>query len=69
MSDREILEEIERFTRPQRTGGGRVMSAQHMVAAADRAKKAISGKTEALLKSSDETVAKALEIAKQNLEG
>jgi hypothetical protein len=40
-----------------------------MVAAADRAKKAISGKTEALLKSSDETVAKALEIAKQNLEG
>ncbi len=69
MSDREILEEIERFTRPQRKAGGRVMSAQHMVAAADRAKKAISGKTEALLKSSDETVAKALEIAKQNLEG
>lgn len=55
--------------RPQRKVGGRVMSAQHMVAAADRAKKAISGKTEALLKSSDETVAKALEIAKQNLEG
>jgi hypothetical protein len=52
-----------------RKSGGRVMSAQHMVAAADRAKKAISGKTEALLKSSDETVAKALEIAKQNLEG
>jgi hypothetical protein len=60
---------VEAQDRPQRKVGGRVMSAQHMVAAADRAKKAISGKTEALLKSSDETVAKALEIAKQNLEG
>lgn len=55
--------------RQQRKAGGRVMSAQHMVAAADRAKKAISGKTEALLNSTDEHVAKALEIAKQNLEG
>jgi hypothetical protein len=65
----EQTQEPRPLTIPGRKFGGRVMSAQHMVAAADRAKKAISGKTEALLKSSDETVAKALEIAKQNLEG
>jgi hypothetical protein len=68
-TERESEYGLPEEVRPQRKVGGRVMSAQHMVAAADRAKKAISGKTEALLKSSDETVAKALEIAKQNLEG
>lgn len=62
--------QLERYEQRQgRMSGGRVMSAQNMVAAADRAKKAISGKTEALLNSTDEHVAKALEIAKQNLEG
>lgn len=62
--------ELERFEQRQgRKAGGRVMSAQHMLAAAERAKKEISGGTQALLKSSDENIAKALEIAKQNLEG
>ncbi len=65
MQNEELIEGL----RSERKSGGRVMSAQHMVAAADRAKKAISGKTEALLNSTDEHVAKALEIAKQNLEG
>lgn len=55
--------------RPQRKSGGRVMTAGHMLAAAERAKKDISGKTKVLLNSSDDHVAKALEIAKQNLEG
>lgn len=56
-------------SRQERKSGGRVMSAQHMLAAAERAKKDISGKTKVLLNSSDDHVAKALEIAKQNLEG
>jgi len=63
------METIDRFTRKPRKAGGRVMSSQAILAAAERAKKEISGATKALLNSSDEHVAKALEIAKQNLEG
>lgn len=62
--------QVEPFEpRQERKAGGRVMSAQNMLAAAERAKRDISGKTKVLLNSSDDHVAKALEIANQNLEG
>lgn len=64
-----IQEAMSENERQGRKSGGRVMSASHMLAAAERAKKNISGKTKVLLNSSDDHVAKALEVAKQNLEG
>jgi len=57
--------------RPQRASGGRAggMTADMLIAAAERAKKAIGKDTEALLSTPDASVAKALAVANQKLEG
>ena len=58
-------------TRPERAFGGRAggMTADMLIAAAERAKKAIGKDTEALLSTPDASVAKALAVANQKLEG
>lgn len=61
--DEELMEQF----RPQRKHGGRV--SDKLVAAVDRAKKNINNQTESLLGTHDNHVARALEIANQNLEG
>lgn len=57
--------------RPQRAAGGRAggMTADMLINAAERAKKSIGKDTEALLSTPDASVAKALAIANQKLEG
>lgn len=60
-------EELMDQYRPQRASGGRVSDT--LVAAVDRAKKSNNNSTESLLKTHDNHVAQALEIANRNLEG
>ena len=57
--------------RPQRATGGRTggMTADMLIAAAERAKKTIGKDTEALLSTPDASVARALALANQKLEG
>ena len=57
--------------RPQRASGGRAggMTADMLITAAERAKKTIGKDTEALLSTPDASVAKALALANQKLEG
>ena len=57
---------MEQF-RPQRASGGRV--SDKLVTMVDRARKNINNQTESLLSTHDNHVARALEIANQNLEG
>lgn len=61
--DEELMEQF----RPQRASGGRV--SDKLVTMVDRAKKNINNQTESLLSTHDNHVARALEIANQNLEG
>jgi len=60
-----------RGERPQRATGGRTggMTADKLIVAAERAKNSIGKDTEALLSTSDASVAKALAVANQKLEG
>jgi hypothetical protein len=60
-------EELMDQYRPQRASGGRV--SDRLVAMVDRARKNINNQTESLLSTHDNHVARALEIANQNLEG
>jgi hypothetical protein len=57
--------------RPERASGGRTggMTADMLIAAAERAKKTIGKDTEALLSTPDASVARALALANQKLEG
>jgi hypothetical protein len=57
--------------RPERATGGRTggMTADMLIAAAERAKKTIGKDTEALLSTPDASVARALALANQKLEG
>jgi hypothetical protein len=57
--------------RQGRKKGGRVMamSGQQLIAALEKAKREVNNQTKVLLNSSDETVARALEIANRNIEG
>lgn len=57
--------------RQGRKSGGRVgaMTAEGLMAALEKAKREVSSETKVLLNSSDETVARALEIANQHIEG
>ena len=61
--DEELMEQF----RPQRASGGRV--SDKLVTMVDRARKNINNQTESLLSTHDNHVARALEIANQNLEG
>jgi len=45
------------------------MSGQQLIAALEKAKREVNNQTKVLLNSSDETVARALEIANRNIEG
>lgn len=54
--------------RAPRKSGGRVITADQLIAMADRAKKSINKTTEPLLRQPDEVVVKALDIAHRNLE-
>ena len=60
-----------RGERPQRATGGRTgaMTADKLIIAAERAKKSIGKDTEALLSTPDASVARALAVANQKLEG
>jgi hypothetical protein len=62
-------EELMESIREPRKSGGRVISADQLVAEVDRAKKRINSETESLLKTPDNHVAHALEVANRNLEG
>jgi len=62
-------EELMESIREPRKSGGRVISADHLVAEVDRAKKRINSETEALLETPDNHVAHALEVANRHLEG
>ena len=56
--------------RPQRASGGRIAhedEADRLVRAAETAKKKISSRTEVLLNQPDETIAKALQVAKRHI--
>lgn len=71
-AEKTIEEQWRELTiRPQRASGGRAggMTADMLIAAAERAKKAIGKDTEALLSTPDASVAKALAVANQKLEG
>jgi hypothetical protein len=60
-------EDLAESIRPQRKSGGRV--SDKLVSMVDRAKKNINNDTQSLLKTHDNHVAQALEIANRNLEG
>jgi hypothetical protein len=70
-TDEEYRDLIIRGKRPQRATGGRTggMTADMLIAAAERAKKTIGKDTEALLSTPDASVARALALANQKLEG
>lgn len=53
--------------RPKRKSGGRVMTAEHMMSMAKRAKKSIEDQTKLILDKPDEHVAAALKVATQHI--
>jgi hypothetical protein len=61
-------EELMETIRPTRKSGGRV-TAESLVAAAEKAKKAVNKTTEPLLNKDDTSVARALEVANRHIEG
>jgi hypothetical protein len=61
-------EELMETIRPTRKSGGRV-TAESLVAAAEKAKKAVNKTTEPLLEKDDTSVARALEVANRHIEG
>lgn len=61
-------EELMETIRPPRKSGGRV-TAEGLVVAAERAKKAVNKTTEPLLEKDDTSVARALEVANKHIEG
>jgi len=65
MQNEELLESV----REERKNGGRVLTADQLVAEVDRAKKRINDDTKVLLNTPDNHVAHALEVANRHLEG